>query len=101
MSVSVELMNRIVSPALLACAAAVAVFCLPGTRLTIQAQSIKSMDYVVKTGGRIFVVINNQSALLKHELILAPDIKVMANGIIKVTGAEETELDEGRKMSLD
>jgi hypothetical protein len=100
-NVSVAIMNRIVSLALLACRAAVAVFCLPGALLTNQAQSIRSMDYVVNTGGVIWVVVNNRSELLEKNLILTDDLKVMTNGVIQIKGEGEVEFAEGRKVSLD
>ena len=76
-------------------------FCLAGALLTIQAQEIRTMDYIVNMGGRVFVVTNNQSALLEHEFILTTDLNVMTNGIIKIKGDGQVKLQEGRKVSLD
>jgi hypothetical protein len=72
-------------------------FCLAGALLTIQAQDVRTMDYIVNMGGRVFVVTNNQSALLEQEFILTTDLNVMTNGIIKITGDGQVKLQEGAK----
>jgi hypothetical protein len=74
---------------------------LVGISGVAKAQEIKSLDFVMRKGDAVFVVTNRQSTLLDHDLILTPELKVMTNGIIKVSPGEEKKLLEGCKLTLD
>lgn len=59
------------------------------------------MAYVYNKGGQVFIVTNSLSHLLEKELALTPQLTVLTNAILKVSGAADRKLVEGRKLTLD
>ena len=79
----------------------VVLLCVAGKACILHAQALKSMDYVTLKDGGVYLVENNESALLEKALELTPQLTVLTNGIIKITGDGEEELSEGRRVTSD
>ena len=65
------------------------------------AEGLKTMDYVTVKGGDSYLVTNRESLLLEHPLTLTSELKVLTNGVVKITGDGEVKLAEGSKVTLD
>jgi hypothetical protein len=65
------------------------------------AEGLKTMDYVTVKGGDAYLVTNRESLLLEHPLTLTSELKVLTNGVVKITGDGEVKLAEGSKVTLD
>lgn len=72
-----------------------------GTGILLRGQGLQTLDYVTLTAGRVYVVTNNLPVLLKAELTLNPEVKVMTNGVIQVSGLGQARLTEGRRLTFD
>ena len=66
----------------------------------LQAQVLKTMDYLVMKGGEVVVVADGQPVRLNAEMALTPTLKVSTNGVLHVRGKERM-LRDGQKLTLD
>jgi hypothetical protein len=67
----------------------------------VEAQSLRTTGYVTLRDGQAYVVLNNKSTLLEHPLSLTPELTVLTNGVITISGDTPERLTENRRVSLD
>ncbi len=72
-----------------------------GTSLGLQAERVRSTAYLTTEGGKVYVVAEHRTELLKRPLALTSELTITTNGVIKISGDGEEQLREGRAITLD
>jgi hypothetical protein len=65
------------------------------------AQEIRTMDYVALKDGKVVVFQKGEPKVLDHDLTLTPELTVLTNGNLHITGTKDVPLPPGRKLTLD